>query len=176
MVSIKRSFQGLLGAIKTVGIVKELMEIWPNEVCDKLVVIYCIVYHYTKRATLVRLLANEGPTIYVVYLNRYFVIPLWYYLVVTFCDSQCKRVAVLEESHSSSRSRWLVASSITFKAWSHTSRPLGPIKNCWASPARILLALTQEVCSRLYVILQCMHEEQGQTTPTLWLTKAITNT
>ena len=30
------------------------------------VVIYCIVYHYTKRATLARLLANEGPAIYVV--------------------------------------------------------------------------------------------------------------
>jgi len=50
------------------------------------VVTYCIVYHYTKRATLARLLANEGPAIYVVYLNKYFVIPPWYYLVVTFCD------------------------------------------------------------------------------------------
>jgi len=30
------------------------------------VVIYCMVYHYTKRATLARLLANEGPAIYVV--------------------------------------------------------------------------------------------------------------
>ena len=39
------------------------------------VVTYCIVYHYTKRATLARLLANEGPAIYVVYLNKYFVIP-----------------------------------------------------------------------------------------------------
>ena len=47
------------------------------------VVTYCIVYHYTKRATLVRLLANKGLAIY---LNRYFVIPPWYYLVVTFCD------------------------------------------------------------------------------------------
>jgi len=36
------------------------------------VVTYCMVYHYTKRA---RLLANEGPAIYVVHLNRYFVIP-----------------------------------------------------------------------------------------------------
>jgi len=34
-----------------------------------------MVYHYTKRATLARLLANEGLAIYVVYLNRYFVIP-----------------------------------------------------------------------------------------------------
>jgi len=30
------------------------------------VVIYCMVYHYTKRATLARLLANESPAIYVV--------------------------------------------------------------------------------------------------------------
>jgi len=36
---------------------------------------YCIVYHYTKRAMLARLLANDGLAIYVVYLNRYFVIP-----------------------------------------------------------------------------------------------------
>jgi len=28
------SFQGLLGVVKTVGIIKELMEIWLNEVCD----------------------------------------------------------------------------------------------------------------------------------------------
>jgi len=27
--------QGLFIAIKTMGIVKELIEIWPNEVCDK---------------------------------------------------------------------------------------------------------------------------------------------
>ena len=47
-----------------------------------------MVYHYTKRATLARLLANKGPAIYVVHLNRYFVISLWYYLVVTFCDKQ----------------------------------------------------------------------------------------
>jgi len=32
------------------------------------------------------ILANEGLAIYVVYLNRYFVISPWYYLVVTFCD------------------------------------------------------------------------------------------
>jgi len=31
---IKRSFQELSIAIKTMRIVKELMEIWPNEVCD----------------------------------------------------------------------------------------------------------------------------------------------
>jgi len=30
------------------------------------VVIYCMVYHYTKRATLARLLANEGLAIYIV--------------------------------------------------------------------------------------------------------------
>ena len=45
-----------------------------------------MVYYYTKRATLARLLANEGPAIYVVHLNRYFVISSWYYLVVTFCN------------------------------------------------------------------------------------------
>jgi len=40
------------------------------------VVTYYMVYHYTKRAMLARLLANEGPAIYIVHLNRYFVIPL----------------------------------------------------------------------------------------------------
>ena len=30
------------------------------------VVTYCMVYHYTKRVTLARLLANESPAIYVV--------------------------------------------------------------------------------------------------------------
>ena len=30
----KRSFQGLSIAIETVRIVEELVEIWPNEVCD----------------------------------------------------------------------------------------------------------------------------------------------
>jgi len=46
------------------------------QLCYGLVVTYRIVYHYTKRAILVRLLADEGPAIYVVHLNRYFVIPL----------------------------------------------------------------------------------------------------
>jgi len=32
---IERSFQGLFVAIKTVRIVKELVEIWLNEVCDR---------------------------------------------------------------------------------------------------------------------------------------------
>jgi len=32
---IERSFQGLSGAIETVRIIKELVEIWPNEVCDR---------------------------------------------------------------------------------------------------------------------------------------------
>jgi len=32
---IERFFQGLLGAVETIGIVEELMEIWPNEVCDR---------------------------------------------------------------------------------------------------------------------------------------------
>jgi len=46
-----------------------------SQLCYGLVVTYYMVYHYTKRATLARLLANEGPAIYVVHLNRYFVIP-----------------------------------------------------------------------------------------------------
>jgi len=32
---IERFFQGLLGAIETVRIIEELMEIWPNEVYDR---------------------------------------------------------------------------------------------------------------------------------------------
>ena len=35
LVSIERSFQGLFVAIETMRIVKELMEIWPNKVCDR---------------------------------------------------------------------------------------------------------------------------------------------
>ena len=35
LVSIERSFQGLSVAVKTVRIVKELVEIWLNEVCDR---------------------------------------------------------------------------------------------------------------------------------------------
>ena len=46
-----------------------------SQLCHGPVVTYCMVYHYTKRAMLARLLANEGPAIYVVHLNRYFVIP-----------------------------------------------------------------------------------------------------
>jgi len=46
-----------------------------SQLCYGPVVTYCMVYHYTKRVTLARLLANEGPAIYVVHLNRYFVIP-----------------------------------------------------------------------------------------------------
>jgi len=34
LVSIERSFQGLSVAIETVRIIEELMEIWPNEVCN----------------------------------------------------------------------------------------------------------------------------------------------
>ena len=30
------------------------------------VVTYCMVYHYTKRTMLARLLANKGPAIYIV--------------------------------------------------------------------------------------------------------------
>jgi len=45
-----------------------------SQLCYRPVVTYCMVYYYTKRATLARLLANEGPAIYVVHLNKYFVI------------------------------------------------------------------------------------------------------
>jgi len=45
------------------------------QLCYGLVVTYCMVYHYTKKVILARLLANKGPAIYVVHLNRYFVIP-----------------------------------------------------------------------------------------------------
>ena len=38
------------------------------------VAVFCMVYHYTKRATLTRLLGNVGPAIYIVLLNKYFVI------------------------------------------------------------------------------------------------------
>ena len=37
--STKRSSHGLLGTVKTVGIVKDLMEIWLNEVYDTLFLI-----------------------------------------------------------------------------------------------------------------------------------------
>jgi len=37
LVSIERSFQGLSIAIETMRIDEELIEIWPNEVCDKLI-------------------------------------------------------------------------------------------------------------------------------------------
>jgi len=38
------------------------------------VAVFCMVYHYTKRTTLTRLLGNVGLAIYVVLLNKYFVI------------------------------------------------------------------------------------------------------
>ena len=46
-----------------------------SQLCYGPVVTYCMVYHYTKRVTLARLLANKGLAIYVVHLNRYFIIP-----------------------------------------------------------------------------------------------------
>ena len=55
-------------------VMSKLLEIL-SQLCYGPVVTYCMVYHYTKRATLARLLANKGPAIYVVHLNRYFVIP-----------------------------------------------------------------------------------------------------
>jgi len=35
-------------------------------VVPELVTVFCMVYHYTKRAMLTRLLGNVGPAIYVV--------------------------------------------------------------------------------------------------------------
>ena len=68
-----------------------------SQLCYGPVVTYCMVYYYTKRATLARLLTNKGSAIYVVHLNRYFVIPLWYYLVVTFLWHN----STLNQTHSS---------------------------------------------------------------------------
>jgi len=42
-----------------------------------------MVYYYTKRVMLTRLLANKSPAIYVVHLNRYFVIPPYNHFSVT---------------------------------------------------------------------------------------------
>jgi len=51
---IERSFQGLSIAVETVRIVEALVEIWPNEVCDKYnqeiktyLSIYCIAHFYS---------------------------------------------------------------------------------------------------------------------------------
>ena len=38
-----------------------------SQLCYGPVVTYCMVYHSTKRVTLVRLLANESPAIYAVH-------------------------------------------------------------------------------------------------------------
>ena len=46
--------------------VGEISEVVVSQLYYGLVVTYCMVYYYTKRATLARLLANEGPAIYVV--------------------------------------------------------------------------------------------------------------
>jgi len=35
---MERSFKELLGVFKTVRIVEELIEIWPNEVCDNFII------------------------------------------------------------------------------------------------------------------------------------------
>ena len=43
-----------------------------SQLCHGPVVTYCMVYHYTKRATLARLLANEGPAIYVIHFEQVF--------------------------------------------------------------------------------------------------------
>jgi len=56
--------------------ISSVQEMHVLQLCYRPVVTYCIVYHYTKKATLARLLANKSLAIYVVHLNRYFVIPL----------------------------------------------------------------------------------------------------
>ena len=38
-----------MGAIKTMGIVEELMEIWPNEVCDIVNAFYSIPYSFLRQ-------------------------------------------------------------------------------------------------------------------------------
>ena len=43
LVQIERSFQGLSVAIETVRIDGELMEIWPNEVCDNYIALLGMV-------------------------------------------------------------------------------------------------------------------------------------
>jgi len=57
------------------GAPRRLSVLTLSRLCYGPVVTYYMVYHYTKRVPLARLLANKGPVIYVVYLNRYFVIP-----------------------------------------------------------------------------------------------------
>ena len=89
---------------------------WPNRLCSSLptsqsmlsqlcygpVVTYCMVYHYTKRATLARLLTNKGPAIYVVHLNRYFVIPPW---LSGTCGAGAERPG-MERSYSRMEGSW----------------------------------------------------------------------
>ena len=43
LLSIERSFQGLSVTIETMRIVEELVEIWPNEVCDILPLLSCML-------------------------------------------------------------------------------------------------------------------------------------
>jgi len=48
-------------------IVKDVVKCLVSQLCYGPVVIYCMVYHSTKKAMLARLLANESPAIYAVH-------------------------------------------------------------------------------------------------------------
>ena len=63
------------------------------------VVTYCIVYHYTKRAMLARLLTNKGLAIYVVHLNRYFVSQMVTYNSRATVNVGIKKILLLYSSH-----------------------------------------------------------------------------
>ena len=124
------------------------------------VVTYYIVYYYTKRMTLVRLLVNKGPAIYVVHLNRYFVIPLWYYLVVTFCDTLIffSSICTLFLTYTSSIGI-SVALKLHFNCLKHRlyfSAILRNLMVCFSSSFLFLLELQSHSCNLLeflYVIV-----------------------
>jgi len=56
------------------SLISPLEFLCPVTVVPGPVVVFCMVYYYTKRTTSTRLLGNVGPAIYVVLLNKYFVI------------------------------------------------------------------------------------------------------
>jgi len=55
-----------------------------SQLCYRPVVTYCMVYHYTKRVMLARLLANKGPAIYVVHCVTNFIQPYLYQFFDSF--------------------------------------------------------------------------------------------
>ena len=68
------------------------------QLCYGPVVTYCMVYYYTKRVTLARLLANKGPAIYIVHFEQVFcytsIILFSSHFSVTDCQccDLCKRL------------------------------------------------------------------------------------